>query len=730
MKRRALAAAVGIATLVTALLGLFDLRWETWRPTGLLVHSRGQIGGPSLDVLIWLRHSLLGWRHDPAQSPAVVIAIDEESYRSPPTDRRPHVLWGPYLAPVIDAVVDGGAHVIGFDIIIERSIRDIAPDYDREFLRSLQRAARANRIVLAKVQFQREPLRPERAQILAVGGQRNIRSTQLFRDDDEVHRRQPLWFLSDDPGSANRPEPSIALELAARATGLTVDLAPPAPIAIRGRQIHGSDADGMLLNFEGGIDDVPTFSFADLVRCATVGDDAQARARASEFFRRNFEGRVVLIGYFNDVDDRRITSKRLTTDVERGATGPRCTDPPNREFMREDVVRDTIPGVFVHATAVNNLIRGDWLRELPAGAVWALVLAIALAAALATLTLSSAGALAAVAAGSVIWAGLGTWVLWHNWVLPLFAPMLAAALTYALTLGYRFAVTDRDKRVLRRSFALYLAPAVVDQLVESDEPPALGGEEREVSVLFSDVADFTSISEGLRPAELVSLMNAYLSAMTDIIEDKGGFVDKYIGDAIVAVFGAPLNDPHHARHAVEAALACQRKLAELNQTEAAFRGLQLKARAGINTGTVLLGNIGSRRRFNYTVMGDTVNVASRLEGLNKRYGTSNLATDLVRSATPDSALWREIDLVRVKGRDAPLGLFEPAEPGDRVAAQRNERFAVALAAWRAREFQRAADLFGALTEDPVAARYAASARDFVSTPPGDDWEPITNFDTK
>jgi class 3 adenylate cyclase len=730
MKRRALAAAVGIATLVTALLALFDLRWQAWQPAGMLAHSRGQIGGPSLDVLFWLRHRFLGLRHDPAQSPSVVIAIDEESYRSPPTDQRPHVLWGPFLAPVIDAVIAGGASVVGFDVIFERSIRDIAPDYDREFLRALQRAARVNRVVLAKVQFQREPLRPERAQILAVGGQRNIRSTQLFRDDDEVHRRMPLWFLSDDPGSGNRPEPSIALELAMRAAGESAAITPTAPVVFRGRPIHASDADGMLLNFEGGMEDIPTFSFADLVRCASVGDSGEARARAGEFFRRHFEGRVVLIGYFNDVDDRRITSKRLTTEVERGATGPRCTEPPNREFLRDDVVRDTIPGVLVHATAVNNLIRGDWLAELSPVLVWLIVLAIAIAAALGTLTLSSAAALAAVLGGCLAWAALGTWALWHAWALPLFAPMLAAALTYALTSGYRFAVTDRDKRVLRRSFALYLAPAVVDRLVESDEPPALGGEEREVSVLFSDVADFTSISESLRPAELVSLMNAYLSAMTDIIEDKGGFVDKYIGDAIVAVFGAPLSDPDHARHAVEAALECQRKLAELNRTEAAFRGIKLRARAGINTGAVLLGNIGSRRRFNYTVMGDTVNVASRLEGLNKHYGTANLATGVVRDAARDAALWREVDLVRVKGRDAPLGLFEPTDPAEPGAAARNAQFAQALAAFRERAFERAAAAFGAIGDDPVAMRYGERARALALSPPGDDWEPITNFETK
>ena len=149
---------------------------------------------------------------------------------------------------------------------------------------------------------------------------------------------------------------------------------------------------------------------------------------------------------------------------------------------------------------------------------------------------------------------------------------------------------------------------------------------RDVTVWFSDVAGFTGISEKLSPGELVALMNEYLTAMTDIVEAHGGFVDKYIGDAIVAVFGAPHDDPDHALSAVRAALACQAKLSELNRDAVAFKGHRLACRIGINTGAMLVGNIGSRRRFNYTVMGDAANLASRLEGVNKMYGTRILAS--------------------------------------------------------------------------------------------------------
>ena len=163
-------------------------------------------------------------------------------------------------------------------------------------------------------------------------------------------------------------------------------------------------------------------------------------------------------------------------------------------------------------------------------------------------------------------------------------------------------------------------------------------------------------------------MNEYLTAMTDIVEEHGGFVDKYIGDAIVAVFGAPLDDEAHAVSAVRAALACHHRLDELNRTDALFGSCKLDHRIGLNSGEALVGNIGSRRRFNYTVMGDTVNVASRLEGANKFFGTSIMASETTMALTGSTFAWRELDIVRVQGRARPVRVFEPlAEAGQASA---------------------------------------------------------------
>jgi class 3 adenylate cyclase len=222
--------------------------------------------------------------------------------------------------------------------------------------------------------------------------------------------------------------------------------------------------------------------------------------------------------------------------------------------------------------------------------------------------------------------------------------------------------------------------------------------------------------------------------MTDIIEAEGGLVDKYIGDAIVAVFGVPVDDDHHALHAVRAALACQARLAALSAGTPAFAGHQLSSRIGLATGEALVGNVGSRRRFNYTAMGDTVNLAARLEGANKGYGTSILASEATREAAGDAVAWREIDRVRVVGRQAPVGLFEPLGLAGEASPARLglvAAFAGALADFRARRFAEAAGRFAALAgEDAVARRYAERAERFRAEPPPDSWDGVTTLETK
>jgi adenylate cyclase len=318
--------------------------------------------------------------------------------------------------------------------------------------------------------------------------------------------------------------------------------------------------------------------------------------------------------------------------------------------------------------------------------------------------------------------------------LPLVQPISAGLAALGATIGYRFVVADRNKRLLRQSFAYYLAPAVIEKMVASNKPPALVGEMRDVTLYFSDIANFSSFSEGISPSDLVAAMNQYFSAMTDIIEECGGFVDKYIGDAIVAVFGAPLDDPNHAANAVRAALKCAARLDELDRNAATFHGHTLRQRIGLNSGEALVGNIGSRRRFNYTVMGDMVNVASRLEGANKFFGTTIIASETTVALTGAAFVWRELDTIRVKGRAGATRIYEPLATAGEATAQQlsySEAYAEGLARWRGRDFGAAAEHFArTASDDPPSALFLKRATELAGHPPDPNWEPVNALEEK
>jgi adenylate cyclase/guanylate cyclase len=264
--------------------------------------------------------------------------------------------------------------------------------------------------------------------------------------------------------------------------------------------------------------------------------------------------------------------------------------------------------------------------------------------------------------------------------------------------------------------------------------PELGGETRHVTVCFSDIEGFSRIAEKMSPDSLMSLMNEYLSEMTDIIEAHNGYVDKYIGDSIVAVFGAPADDPNHAANAARAALDCCAKLAELNRDSAAFQEHPLAQRIGINSGDAVVGNLGSRRRFNYSVMGDTVNLASRLEGANKFYGTTIIVSETTVRLAGDAFAWRELDAIRVKGRSQALKIYELLALSSHLTeAQQSAAsgYAEGLAHWRAREFSAAAASFGKSADsDRAAGMFRIRARELAASPPDADWDPVRTLQEK
>lgn len=684
--------------------------------------------GLSLDILTALRGRIVGDSGDPATSPVVVVAIDGETYDAPPFKGSPTQTWTREIGRVLTSISDGGAKVIGFDVIFPSSIEQSeipfgdAPlgarmkGFDRDYLIALRQLADGGKLVLGEILSNDHPDRPYRAQQLAV--RNNIRALNVHTDADDVIRRMPLSFSIE-----GKPVPAMAVELAARALGAKPEFAPSGAAELSGYAIPSAVPNTLTLNFRGLGRDVPAYSFADLRACVEKSD--------RDFFRRAFDGKVVLLGTALNFEDRKLTSMRLVGGYD-GAPAVRCALPIPGSIAQKG--RSDVAGVFVHAAVVRNLIEHDAVTELGFPMRTILTIVFAAIIACAACLLAPSGALIVWFGLTAVYAAVAVGAFVHALALPLTEPALAGLTALALMIGYRFVLADRDERFLRKSFAFYLAPEIIETMVASGKMPELGGEMRNVTMFFSDLSGFSSIAEKMTPGELVRLMNEYLSAMTDIIESHGGYVDKYIGDSIVAMFGAPADDPAHARNAVRAALKCHEKLKELNAGNAAFAGRGLSHRIGLNSGEAVVGNIGSRRRFNYTVMSDTVNVASRLEGANKYYGTAIMASEATVAQTGDTFAWRELDAIRVMGRGEAIKVFEPlANKGTESADQAKVAavYAEGLACWRAREFAKAADAFESMAKiDPASALFAKRAEALSANPPPPDWTSVNALEGK
>jgi CHASE2 domain-containing sensor protein len=412
---------------------------------GLLAASPALDGlaGLSLDVLTALRWRIFGNPHPPQDSRAVVVAFDEETFRTPPFAGTPTVTWTREIGRVLTALINGGATVVGFDVVFPTSIEQSElpignaaanetigsrlHGFDRDFLRALALGARAGKVVLGETQHQDKPLLPAPGQRAAVGFGRNIRALNLHNDADDIARRVPLSFVVDGASV-----PSFAVELANRARG-----APLSPDIGRTGAVPGT----ITLNFAGGADDIPTFSFADLHACLDKDD--------TDFFRHHFAGKVVLIGTVLDVEDRKLTSKRFATAPE-GARAARCA--LAAPAAGQTFARDAIAGVYVHATAVNNLLRRDPLIE-PGRAVTGLVaFALAALAVAAALRLGPATAVGVFLGLATLWTATATVAFRAAVALPLFAPLVAALAALGLMIGWRLVVSDKSlaKEVARR----------------------------------------------------------------------------------------------------------------------------------------------------------------------------------------------------------------------------------------------------------------------------------------
>jgi len=318
-----------------------------------------------------------------------------------------------------------------------------------------------------------------------------------------------------------------------------------------------------------------------------------------------------------------------------------------------------MPGVEIHGQVINTLLKRNWGRELDPLPKIGYYLAGLLLFCYLVARVSPFAAMGVVASFILLIFGLSFYLFlhWNLWVPPLLLSV-GMAMVYAGHIFAHYWIESQEKRWLRQAFGQYVSDSLVEAITAHPERLQLGGEEVEVTVLFIDLVGFSALAENMAPRELIGLLNDYFSAMTEIIMAQKGTVDKFIGDAIMAFWGAPLPLADHAVRACEAALAMQTAMRSLQQTWAAQGFHKISTRVGLHSGPVIAGNVGSRRRFNYTVMGDTVNLAARLQVANRTYGTKIILSEATRRRLVNAFLIRELDLVQVRGRAQPVTIYE------------------------------------------------------------------------
>ncbi|MBP5695180.1 MAG: adenylate/guanylate cyclase domain-containing protein [Treponema sp.] len=399
-------------------------------------------------------------------------------------------------------------------------------------------------------------------------------------------------------------------------------------------------------------------------------------------------------------------------------------------------VSQMYPGMGVHVSLLDTLRNNNQIKNANSPLVTSLLIALMSLLGSAFIPLISvvkkrSAAFALTAMGFVLplvlYVGLCYALFaWGIWI-ALVAPVTAFILSFASSTAAGYFSEGRQKKYIKTAFSQYLSPIVIDELVADPAKLKLGGERKQITCYFSDVQGFTSISEGLDPAELTAFLNEYTSEMSDVIMNSGGTIDKYEGDAIIAFWNAPTDQEDHALRAVEAAISCQERLEQMQEELVKISHKSVKQRIGLNTGYAVVGNMGSRMRFNYTMLGDSVNLAARLEGQNKSFGTYTMCSAETKNAAVEHGTklkFRELAKLQVVGKKEAVTVFEPMSPT--VFAKREkelETFAEALKEFYSANFAKAKELFQSIASSDAAAKnYLEKCGEFIACPPESGWD--------
>jgi adenylate cyclase len=510
---------------------------------------------------------------------------------------------------------------------------------------------------------------------------KNLCNVSLSPDADGIFRKVELLSLFDGYWL-----PSLGLGTYLAANPQTILAFSPHHLQVGNRDIP-MDADGStILRYRGPSGTHRTFSAAAVLQSEIQFLDGQ---QPNIDDQNAFRNKYVLFGF----------------------------SAPGLYDLRPSPISGVYAGVEIYATLLDNFLSDDFMRHAPNWLVWALLFFLSLICAVSTGLLNHVASIFGVISLFVsipVLLALGAYQ--QGFWLPIIIPEIAVAFTVGLVLIINYVTEGRQKRFIKTAFKHFLSPAVIDQLIANPERLQLGGERRVLSIFFSDLQGFTSISEGLDPESLIALLNDYLTEMTNIIHEEGGTIDKYEGDAIIAFWNAPLKIPDHAVKAVRAALRCQARLAQLRPAYEERTGAQMHMRIGINTGSAVVGNLGSNTRFDYTMIGDAVNLAARLEGANKQFGTFTMISQSTFDLVHGHFKVRELARLTVVGRTSPVTVYEPMFDGDYQANKLIlENFHRGLISFYTGDIDQGEKIFSQIENcDSAALAYAKKCRSIVN----------------
>ncbi|MBI5239855.1 MAG: adenylate/guanylate cyclase domain-containing protein [Elusimicrobia bacterium] len=396
----------------------------------------------------------------------------------------------------------------------------------------------------------------------------------------------------------------------------------------------------------------------------------------------------------------------------------------------------TAPGMEFHANSIDNVVHEDFLNATPRLAMLCVLLAM-IWLPLLLLRFPPVTSNGAVAGFLVFWFVFTYWTFCRGTRTEFVAPAVALVLSFLVLTVRRVLTEGAEKKFIKQTFGQFVSPDVVDKLVADPSQIKLGGEKREMTVLFLDIAHFTTISEKMKPEALIQFLNKYLSALSQVIHEHKGTVDKYIGDCIMAFWNAPLDDGDHRLNACLAAVECQQKMSELNKDLDPTLPEVPAIRIGLNAGEMTVGLTGSEKKLAYTVIGDEVNLGSRLEGANKFFGSHIMVSEAVYSGAKDAVAARELGRVRVVGKDIPIRVFELLARQGELSAQWQQAlplYEAGLKQFHAREFEQAAVSFEGVLKlfpkDGPSFFYCNAARDYAAIPPDQDWDGVIKLTAK